>query len=133
MTGALLEVSDEVFQLLLSVEEKIMAVDDLLFKLESDLHSLLETKVCEVELPESSPLRRDCHDIYSLLVKRYIKMKCEFMSTKASKVKPSRGDKSQLSSLSMEARYLASSYTPKTMKNTNGIHDDVQFNMDICY
>jgi len=53
--GALIEVSDDVFQLLLAVEERISPMDKLLYTLESDLLTLLQDKVCDIQVPETSP------------------------------------------------------------------------------
>ncbi|KMQ85122.1 transposable element p transposase, partial [Lasius niger] len=114
--GALFEVSNDVFELLLSVEEKIMAIETFLHTLKCDLLKLLEDKVCTVTISPTSPLNLQCHNISQEIIHRYIKMRVKLMSEKPSECHASKAASSQLSSMSMGSRYLANKFHPSQKK-----------------
>lgn len=106
--NCLFEVSNEVFELLVKVEELITAVQPSLSKLKTDVIEFLEEKVCTVEIPPQ--LKLDCHpNVAKEVIHRYIRFRFRYFSDRPSEERkvPHSAD---MSSLSSGSRYLAKRY-----------------------
>ena len=113
---SLVEVSDSVFALLVSVEELVIAVEPALEQLKTDVIQFLEQKVCIVPIPEE--LQLPCHpNLPQEIIHRYIQFRFKYHPGKSTN-KDCKTPSAAYSSMSVGARSLADKFNPSGKKRS---------------
>jgi len=116
--GALVSVSDEVFQLLREVELILRSVKN---KIKDIGHTLKEKLEQYLKKKLSTFIISTCHDTKDILISRYCSMRFCQIASELSNMSVTKNNLSTFSSKSMESRLLADNFNPRKSQYTNNI------------